>query len=117
MLIDGEGPGLPHPRDPFPQRGPDVVIQQEGLAVQGVDGKEIRPARRYRRAGNLACDDYIFDWRVIRALRLLRKLLYVFLRRATSINPSSPEPNNHATAGTGTAVPSPAAQPTLVCLV
>ena len=68
--VDGERMGLPHQRNTFPQCRPDIVIQQESLAVQGVDSKEIRPAINIdapvvRHAG------IIFDRRVIRALRLL----------------------------------------------
>ncbi len=103
MLIDGEGPGLPHPRDPFAQCGPNIVIQQEGLAVQGIDGEEIRPTADTG-APVIRHAAIIFDWRVVRALR---KLLYAFLRRATPISPSNPDPNSHAAAGTGTAATSP----------
>jgi len=68
--VNGEMMGLPHQRNTFPQCRPDIVIQQESLAVQGVDSKEIRPAINIdapvvRHAG------IIFDRRVIRALRLL----------------------------------------------
>ncbi len=62
--------GLPHQRNTFPQCRSDIVIQQEGLAAQGVDSKEIRstvnidaPVTRHT--------GIIFDRRVIRALRLL----------------------------------------------
>src|SRR3989344_383383 len=65
--VDGEGMGLPRQRNTFPQCRADVVVQQEGLAVQGVDGEEIRPATDIgapvaRHAG------LIFDRRVGRAL-------------------------------------------------
>jgi len=68
--VDGERMGLPHQRNTFPQCRAYVVIQQKGLAVQGVDGKEICSAVNIgapvvRHAG------IIFDRRVIRALRLL----------------------------------------------
>src|SRR4030065_1801564 len=42
--VDGEGMGLPHQRNTFPQCRSDILVQQEGLAAQGVDSKEIRSA-------------------------------------------------------------------------
>jgi len=71
--VGGERMGLPHQRNTFPQCRSDIVIQQEGLAAQGVDSKEIRStvnidAPVVRHAG------IIFDRRVIRALRLLQGL-------------------------------------------
>lgn len=68
--VDGERMGLPHQRNTFPQCRSDIVIQQEGLAAQGVDSKEIRSAVNIG-APVVRHTGIIFNRRVIRALRLL----------------------------------------------
>jgi hypothetical protein len=51
--------GLPHQRYTFPQCRSDIFIQQEGLAVQGVDSKEIRSAVNIGAPVARLCRDYI----------------------------------------------------------